>query len=93
MTGAHNFALLQKCKAFKVKASTVPVILVVPFFETMARSTLATNCVSQYHQYIWGCCFGLVTVVSAPLLAVVGLALGLYKSLHDHCLNRGLLRA
>jgi hypothetical protein len=62
-------------------------------FKTMARNALATNCVSQYHQYIWGCCFGLVTVISAPLLAVVGLALGLYKSVHDYCFNRGLLRA
>jgi hypothetical protein len=59
----------------------------------MARNSLASNCVTQYHQYIWGCCFGLVTVLSAPLLAVVGLGLGLYKSLRDYGLNRGLLAA
>jgi hypothetical protein len=32
-------------------------------------------------------------VLSAPLLAVVGLGLGMYKTMHDYALNRGLVAA
>lgn len=37
-----------------------------------------------YREFIWSVCFGLVTVASAPLMVVVMLGLGAFKTASDH---------